>query len=300
MATKKRLHRMYSQSQKKMVAYYARQNGIRKAATHYGIHHRNVQRWVKDQVTALKNLRTRANKKGQGRKISYPQELEDQLVSWILQKREEQFVVVSTQLIRLKALSLIKDINPNFKVWVRKFMKRNDLVLRVRTHISQNLAKDLEEKIEKFQAEVQKIRDNNDYPFEYVCNMDETPIFWDLVPNQVVDRKGKKTVRVRTTNSEKNRITAVLCCTAAGKLLLPFIIFKGKTKRPLQKVNIPSGAVCTTQVNAWMDEERMLEWIDKVWSPYVKGKPVLLSLDTFSGHLTSVVKEALTSVAPSY
>ena len=117
------------------------------------------------------------------------------------------------------------------------------------------MPKDLEEKIEKFQAEVQKIRDNSDYPFEYVCNMDETPIFWDLVPNQVVDQKGKKTVRVRTTNSEKNRITAVLCCTAAGMLLLPFIIFKGKTKRPLQKVNIPSGAVCTTQVNAWMDEE---------------------------------------------
>ena len=92
-ATKKRLHRMYPQSQKKMVAYYARQTGIRKAATHYGIHHR----WVKDQVTVLKNPRTCANKKGQGRKISYPQELEDQLVSWILQKQEEQFVAVSTQ-----------------------------------------------------------------------------------------------------------------------------------------------------------------------------------------------------------
>ena len=124
-----------------------------------------------------------------------------------------------------------------------------------------------------------------------IIHLDETPIFWDLVPNQVVDRKGKKTVRVRTTNSEKNRITAVLCCTAAGKLLLPFIIFKGKTKHPLQKVNIPSGAVSTTQVNAWMDEEWMLEWIDKVWSPYVKGKPALLSLNTFSGHLTSVVMQ---------
>ena len=38
----------------------------------------------------------------------------------------------------------------------------NDLVLRVRTHISQNLAKYLEEKSEKFQAEVQKIRDNSE------------------------------------------------------------------------------------------------------------------------------------------
>ena len=41
----------------------------------------------------------------------------------------------------------------------------------------------------------------------------------------------------------------------------------------------------------WM-KSGCFEWIDKVWSPYVKGKPALLSLDTFSGHLTSVVKEA--------
>ena len=143
---KSRIHRMYSQGQKRMVAYYARHHGIRKAARHYGIHHRNVQRWVKNQVTSLKNPNKRSNKKGQGRKISYPQELEDKIVSWILEKREEKCVAVSTQLIRLKAISLIKDTHPNFKAsdgWVRKFMKRNHLVLRVRTHISQNLPKEI-------------------------------------------------------------------------------------------------------------------------------------------------------------
>ena len=91
---KKSIHRMYSQGQKRMVAYYARHHGLRKAARHYGIHHRNVQRWVKDQVASLKTPRKRANKEGQGRTISYPQELEDKLVSWILEKREEQFVAV--------------------------------------------------------------------------------------------------------------------------------------------------------------------------------------------------------------
>ena len=61
-------------------------------------------------------------------------------------------------------------------------MRRNDIVLRVHTHISQNLPKDLEEKIKNFRAEVQKIRENSDYPFEYISNMDETPVFLDLVP----------------------------------------------------------------------------------------------------------------------
>ena len=76
---KSRIHRMYSQGQKRTVAYYARHHGIRKAARHYGIHHRNVQRWVKNQVTSLKNPKKRLNKKGQGRKISYPQGLEAKL-----------------------------------------------------------------------------------------------------------------------------------------------------------------------------------------------------------------------------
>ncbi len=168
---KKSIHRMYSQGQKSKVANYARHHGIRKASRHFGIHHRNVQRWVKSQVAVLKNPGKRVNKKGQGRKITYPPETEEKLLTWTLEKRESQLIPVSTHLIRMKALSLIKESNPNFKAsdgWVRKFMKRNNLILRVRTHISQNLPKDLESKIKTFLEEVAKIHDNSDYPYEYI------------------------------------------------------------------------------------------------------------------------------------
>ena len=69
-------------------------------------------------------------------------------------------------MICLKALSLIKDINPKFKAsdgWVRKFL-RNDLVLRVRTHISQQLPRDVTAKIQSFHKEVSSIHKNSDYP----------------------------------------------------------------------------------------------------------------------------------------
>ena len=62
------------------------------------------------------------------------------------------------------------------------------------------------------------------------------------------------------------------------------------TMRPLKNVTIPDGVVATTQKKAWMDEARMIEWIRKVWVPYISGKPALLSLDTFSAHLTDAVK----------
>ena len=217
-ATKKRIHKMYSRAHKKKVAYYARHHGIRKAARYYGVQHRNVQRWVKEQVNEIaKPTSTKClNKKGQGRKISYPRELEEKLLAWILEKRDEQFVAVSTQLIRLKALSLIKDTNPDFKAsegWLRKFMWRNNLVLRARTHISQCLPKDLEEKIRLFREEVKKIQENSDYPLQYICNMDETPVFLDMVPNKVIDSKGKKSIRVHSTNSGK-KFELLLRCVA--------------------------------------------------------------------------------------
>jgi len=55
-------------------------------------------------------------------------------------------------------------------------------------------------------------------------------------------------------------------------------------------VTVPDGVVVTTQKKAWMDESRMLQWIRKVWDLYTNGKPALLSLDTFSAHLTDTVK----------
>ena len=111
---------------------------------------------------------------GQGRKLSYSKELEEKLVAWILEKRETDCVPISSQLIRCKALSLIRPVNPSFKAsdgWVRKFMKRNDLVLRCRTHISQTLPKDLEQKIKAFHDEVASVFENSDFPLDYIVCM---------------------------------------------------------------------------------------------------------------------------------
>ena len=291
----KKIRKMYSKGQKKKVADYARFHGVRKAAKKFSVGHSNVVRWQKEEVSRIRNPVKRSHKCGQGRKLTYSKELEDKLVAWILEKRETDCVAISTQVIRCKALALITPVKPSFKAsdgWVRKFMKRNNLVLRAKTHISQALPKDLEEKISAFRRQVTSIFENGDFPLEFVCNMDETPVFLDLVPNRVVDKRGKKTINVRTTASEKNRVTTTLCCTASGKMLPPFVVFKGKTKRSIKKVSVPYGVVCTTQAKGWMDEERMIEWIQKVWGPYVKGNRALLSLDTFSGHLTNRVKDS--------
>ena len=121
---------MYSAGQKeRKAADYSRYHGIRKAARHFKVSHCNVIRWKKERVTALKNPNKRHHRRGQGRKLSYPPELENNLVAWILEKRESECAPVSTRIVRCKASSLISPVNESFKAsdgWVRRFMVRNN------------------------------------------------------------------------------------------------------------------------------------------------------------------------------
>ena len=73
----------------------------------------------------------------------------------------------------------------------------------MRNTFSQSLPKDLEDKIQAFHAEVSSIFDNSDFPLEFICNMDETPVYLDLLPRKVIAKKGQKSINVRTTGSEK-------------------------------------------------------------------------------------------------
>ena len=57
--------------------------------------------------------------------------------------------------------------------------------------------------------------------------MDETPLYFDMIPSRTLEKRGAKEVRIKSTGAEKQHITVVLACTGAGKMLSPMIIFKG-------------------------------------------------------------------------
>ena len=120
-------------------------------------------------------------------------------------------------MIRLKGLSLIKPSLQGFKAsqgWLRRFLARHNLVLRARTSIAQTLPCDLEEKIVQFHQSVHYVRENGDFPYQLIANMDETPVYFDHVPSKTVNMRGKKSIRVCTTKSEKkaHHCSALLCC----------------------------------------------------------------------------------------
>ena len=52
-------------------------------------------------------------------------------------------------------------------------------------------------------------------------NMDETTLYMylNMVPSQIIEKKGAKEVRMKSTVAGKRRVTIVLACLASGKTL---------------------------------------------------------------------------------
>ena len=71
--------------------------------------------------------------------------------------------------------------------------------------------------------------------------MDETPVFFDMVPERPFVSRGKKSVTIRTSGSERRHVTVVLNVAADGFILLPIINFKGKTNLTIKDIVATEG-----------------------------------------------------------
>ncbi|KFD71435.1 hypothetical protein M514_16367 [Trichuris suis] len=109
---------------------------------------------------------------------------------------------------------------------------------------------------------VSNLTRENEFPLGNVGNMDETPIFFDVIGNRTVDSKGTKSVVVKSSGHERTHFTVVLSCLTTGMKLKPMVIFKRK-RRP--KEDFPSGAFVHFHENGWTDEQGVRLWIDNIW-----------------------------------
>ena len=234
----------------------------------------------------------RGVKKGAGRPLTYSTGIDEQMLVCVLENRDLH-LPITIPLLQAKTLELISAECPDFKAssgWAHKFMQRHSLVLRARTSMAQELPAMLEERIQAFHHQIKRVAEIN--KFEIVGSIDETPLFFDVVPGRVLDKKGKRSVVVRTTGNQKRHLTVVLTVLADGVVLPALAIFKGKKQPKFHEV----GVFIRAQEKAWMDEPMMLEWIDIVWEPATEGRRALLILDSFSAHITPAIKERLKEI----
>ena len=142
---------------------------------------------------------------------------------------------------------------------------------------------DLEEKLLNFQRYVIQLCHMKNYLLSNIANMDETPVWFDMAGDLMIEEIGAKTVHIRTTGNKNNRFTVVLICFADGQKLPPMIIFKGQ-RWPKTKPSPPPGVIVSFHEKGWMDEQGMLTWVDNYSRDRPGGQesePSLLVFDSF-------------------
>ena len=169
-------------------------------------------------------------------------------------------------------------------------MERNSLSIRRRTTTGQNLPKDFVPKVVDFVQFCKNQRDRYEFPLSCIANMDETPIWADAPSNTTICKTVVKSVPIRTTGHEKNRITVCLAAKADGTKLRPYIVIPGKkVPRELEQMK----SVVVASPNGWMNETLTLDWINRVWGNLVFGQKRFLVWDSFRCHISDQAKAAV-------
>ena len=75
---------------------------------------------------------------------------------------------------------------------------------------------------------------NNNELFR-IINCDETSIYFENPSTKTIDVKGLKEIIINTDGNEDKKISSLLSITAEGRKLPPFLIFKGKEDKIIEK-----------------------------------------------------------------
>ena len=115
-------------------------------------------------------------------------------VAWIFNMNDLN-LPCSSQLLHNKAKLRITPYNPHFTAsrgWIQKSFNRHSLSLRRRTSLSQKLPAQLESKLRSFYNQCARVLRIGKYPLSLIGNMDETPMYFDMVPLKSITQRGKK------------------------------------------------------------------------------------------------------------
>lgn len=188
------------------------------------------------------------------------------------------------------------------KDWVYGLLERhkNEISQKLATNIKKCRANVSRETIVEY---FENLRETlNDVPACNVFNYDETNLQDDPGKKKMLFRRGTKYPE-RVCNFTKTAITVMMCGSASGVLLPPYVIYKAE-RLWQQWVELgPKGDPCCNERccssgsrynrthHGWMDSQTFTEWFESCFLPHAKrlpGRKVLLG-DNLSSHFTDIV-----------
>ena len=97
----------------------------------------------------------------------------------------------------------LRELNYNgIHTWVRRFLKRYNYTLRIPNKVGVTIKDNASEMASNFFLYCHQFLKDNDINEEssFVANMDETPVWYEMLNKNVIDQIGNKHVNVKTFN----------------------------------------------------------------------------------------------------
>jgi len=215
-------------------------------------------------------------------------ELEDMLYIWIDNMCHARLLVPpSLAIAKAKSIAFALSISDsNFKAswqWLSRFRTRQGLQ-KMLLHgegieVDKNYPKLLSALEELYSIIAQ-------YDPENIYNMDETGLFFRLLPKYSILMPNEDISSTRGKKKAKDRVSLIVCANASGTHKIPCVMI-GKPKEPMCIKDRHWPVPYFNQTKAWMDVETCWKSFNELFVPEVKrqtGRHVLLLMDNVSGH----------------
>nr|CCA17434.1 conserved hypothetical protein [Albugo laibachii Nc14] len=144
------------------------------------------------------------------------------------------------------------------------------------------------------------------------------PVFENYIPTRTLTKKGEKTVWVRCSGKEKNRVTVMLLADSDGVKYPPKLVYKAAPSqiplvaeenrvqrngfgvrlwKRMQKIQERTKMHVYGNNTAWWNSNLQLKFLETYFNSHPDmSVPILLLLDDFSGHWTQPVRDYATAI----
>jgi hypothetical protein len=218
-------------------------NSKRKTAENLHISRSGLIKWINNrEIIFDKNQRIdnrKISNSSSRRKSEYP-ENENRLFEWFQSRRDNQIAVTSFQL-QQEMLNLMNrfpvenNLEKKFQAsygWVRKFMRRNDLVIRRLSGSGRGFPSNCQNIVQEFVREVNTKIAGNNLTTSQIFNFDESSFYMCSPGNYTIDYRGTKKSYAKTCGKEKVRLSCLMCGSADGKKLPVLCVVPRKKQIP--------------------------------------------------------------------
>ena len=314
---KRGLYKKYTPEEKTTVARYAVQHGT-SAALRYFKDRFPELKWT--TVNDWKEATKREAAKGELKKPvvleeknrGWPSLLSDDVTEDIkcyIHALRDAGRVVNTSIVLAAATGILQRKDPSSlqcnggsvvlkKSWAKYLLKKMSFVKRKATTKSKVSCENFEKLREQYLFDIKVVVEMEEIPDSLIINWDQTGVNYVPVSEWTMSKEGSKRVEVVGVN-DKRQITAVFGGTMSGDFLPVQLVYQGKTTKCLPTIDFPEHWHLTFSQNHWSNEETMINYVEKIFIPYVIDQrkklgldpayPALAIFDEFNGQTTDAI-----------